>query len=1016
MCKKFLSLILALILAFSAFAIVPISAFAAESDTAYISAAEDIATTAESSFNYSVNNNEVTITGLSGDVTDLVIPDTIAGCPVTAIADSAFAGRKSITSITVPDSVQTIGDGAFKGTSPVSVTLPFIGNSRDADKNTGVFGYIFGQVHCYYSSVPDGVTYQYPDLTGNVRYSYCYYIPKTIRSVRVTDDPRVPENAFLNCTWIESVELSDSAASVGSRAFGYCSALTEVELPDTVTSLGSYAFLNCSSLERVRLSDNISVISQNAFEGCLVLSSFNYPSALTRIDRYAFWRCCALTSAAVPSGVTEIGDHAFLDCSSMTAVSVPNSVTAIGEGAFEGTSAVTMTLPFIGGSRTAEKEEGVFGYIFGRYYCYFDNIQEGATFQYREAGDSYNYGNYYNMPKTIREVEITDDVRVPMNAFYNCTWIESVKVNSGITEFGKYAFYNCTSLASFDIPDTVVSLGDSAFHCCTSLTSIDVPDSVTTIGAYAFAECLSMTEAHLSDELTELSASMFLGCGNLETVNFPAKLTAIGAFAFSNCSSLGNSDLVIPDGVTSIGEHAFLKCGTITSITVPDSVQTIGDGAFQGTNPVSVTLPFVGRSRTAEKNEAIFGYIFGQAFCAADIPYGATFQYHDPAYLDIYNYYYHLPKTIREVTLTDAARISDSAFCNCAWIESIDIGRDIASIGDSAFEGCDSLVYICVNDPACAIGEGAVPQNVHICCAEDSAAEAYAVANGNSHGHKAAVEEAAAADCTHTGLSEGSHCSYCGEILAAQQITPALGHSYVKVDATKPDCTHTGLTDGVKCERCGEWLLEQTVIPALGHTAVTDAAVDADCIHTGLTEGSHCSVCGDILTAQETVPALGHDYKIIDAVQPDCTHDGLTGGVRCSRCGEWLIEQTVVSALGHTSVTDPAVEPDYDHTGLTEGSHCSVCGEVLIPQQIIPALTGSDGYIVGDVDGDGEVTILDATAIQRMLVSLPVESFIEAAADADGDGELTILDATAIQRSLAGLPSSDDIGKPSSTR
>ena len=69
-------------------------------------------------------------------------------------------------------------------------------------------------------------------------------------------------------------------------------------------------------------------------------------------------------------------------------------------------------------------------------------------------------------------------------------------------------------------------------------------------------------------------------------------------------------------------------------------------------------------------------------------------------------------------------------------------------------------------------------------------------------------------------------------------------------------------------------------------------------------------------------------------------------------------------------------------------------------------------YLLGDADGDGEVTILDATAIQRNLVSLPVDEYISEAADADGDNEVSILDATAIQRWLVSLPSNDEIGLP----
>ena len=100
----------------------------------------------KSSFTYTVANNQVTITGLSDEyLTDLVIPETIEDLPVTAIKDYAFNGCSQITSITVPNSVTSIGNGAFKGTNPTKITLPFIGYSKTASgKANSVFGFVFG--------------------------------------------------------------------------------------------------------------------------------------------------------------------------------------------------------------------------------------------------------------------------------------------------------------------------------------------------------------------------------------------------------------------------------------------------------------------------------------------------------------------------------------------------------------------------------------------------------------------------------------------------------------------------------------------------------------------------------------------------------------------------------------------------------------------------------------------------------------------------------------------------------
>ena len=168
---------------------------------------------------------------------------------------------------------------------------------------------------------------------------------------------------------------------------------------------------------------------------------------------------------------------------------------------------------------------------------------------------------------------------------------------------------------------TVTSIGDSAFDSCKSLTSVSIPDSVEQIGTNPFAACSALKTISVSPEhlyFATIDGVLFRKADKAlisypagissSTYTIPQGITSIGDRAFSRCFSL--TSVSIPDSVTSIGDRAFFCCISLTSVTIPDSVTSIGGGAFLFC-PANLTLTIPRNSYAleyAKTNSILYTY------------------------------------------------------------------------------------------------------------------------------------------------------------------------------------------------------------------------------------------------------------------------------------------------------------------------------------------------------------------------------------------------------------------------
>lgn len=513
---------------------------------------------------------------------DMVIPSSVnyngIDYTVTSIHSSAFAWHTTLSSVTMPNTVKTVGYGAFYGcsgltsvtlsnrlstlasnlfcdcTSLVSVTIPSSVTRIESEAfarctnlafidfpdipiiiGSGVF-----EGTAWYDNQPDGLVY-----AGNILYCYKGKIPYGSAIVIKEGTLGIADHAFFggNHYRLTNVSIPNSVKYIGTWAF-MNTGLKSVEIPASVEWIGYEAFSHCENLENITVHGtpyvypyafDVTAWYQNLPDGPVYVGNLFYgwrgelpfgaevaiKEGTKGIVRNGYSNWYNLTSVTIPNSVEYIGERAFDECKYLTSVTIPNSVKHIGEGAFAGCEGLTTVY-----------------------------IPDGVT----------KIDNAFYECSNLTFVRIPNSVISMNHSFTRCTSLTTVSIPDGVKEF-ECAFEHCSSLSSVTIPQSVTSIDDLAFYGCTALTSLSLP-GVRHIGHQAFGACTGLTSLSLPD-VKDIDNSAFHDCTALASMSMP-NVIGVGNGAFRDSREL--TSLSLPKSVAFIGPEAFKYCENIVSV------------------------------------------------------------------------------------------------------------------------------------------------------------------------------------------------------------------------------------------------------------------------------------------------------------------------------------------------------------------------------------------------------------------------------------------------------------------
>lgn len=801
-------------------------------------------------FSYSeLDDNCVMLTRYYGSDTDVIVPSEINGYRVTFLEET-FCANKNIKSVTIPESVEAIGDSAFGGCSNLE--------SVQIGENVKGLGYY----------------------------------------------------AFGGCTSLKEITLPQSVGYIGRRAFNSCYALEEITLPQNLEHIGEGAFYNCSALTDVTVNGNVSRVKEETFSGCSALKSVNFAAnCVERIDKNAFTGCKELSEISGLDSLKELGTDVFTDTAWLAAkkqesplvtaglvlidgknyaeedLAIPDGIVMIADKAFKGnTNIKSLTLPQSVeriGDMAFTLCENLSNISVPETLDDFGDWCFGATPWMDAQKKDFDYVTLNSvllyMKNSKGNIVIPDGVVGISDGFFkNSRDLLSVQFPEGLKFIGRNSFQDCYYLEEVTLPEGLEEIRDGAFYNSQNLASVYMPQSVTEIGEYAFYYCCALQDLTLSQNITSIKDYTFYNGGKLKEFYVPEKVTYIGEAAVGSVTKLNGGDIYIHGGVTEMANDALVYNSVIyytgtqeefnsisrpsydQSITKlrrlfrikyeqhPDIVETIGDQSCTSEGLERHTCRVCGRvvEQTAPPKAHNYGEwtVIEEATCTAmgtrertclDCGYAEKAKYgpeHDYEWEVVKE-----PTCDRYGTSNGVCKVCG----NTTKVYPSALGHDYGERVKVAPTCTKDGYYI----SSCSR------------CTRKNTRPSGEYATGHTSGEWVIEEEPT---CQEYG-KKSRYCTVCGGRLETS-IIYAIPCDYGDWEiTTKPTCTEDGEKQRI-CKNCGK--IDKAVVKATGHSYSDweysepdiEKRCEADSYRT-----KTCSGCGDVI--KEELTAHGHQFS-----------------------------------------------------------------------------------------------------------------------------------------------------------